>query len=268
MKNVKCTSNLGIMTVTLNRPLRRNAFDAWLITELAEIFSNLATDGSVRAVILTGEGTSFCAGGDLEWMKAAATLTHDENIADAQLLFDMFKAIRDVPVPVVARVFGHCFGGGLGLVAACDIVAAEASTQFCFSEVKWGLVPAIICPFVREKALPTRLREWFLTAKTFDAQEALRGGLINFMGTMSEVETFVDRCTRQIRGSAPEAIRATKKLHQSFSSIDWARARTETTALIAERRTSKEGQDGLACFLGKTKPDWTLGVSGEDEEVR
>jgi methylglutaconyl-CoA hydratase len=262
MKNVKTARTLGIETITLNRPLRRNAFDANLIVELTEAFAAIRDDGAVRAVVLTGEGTSFCAGGDLEWMKSATELTHDENIRDAELLFDMFKTIRDVPVPVIAKVFGHCFGGGLGLIAACDIVAAESATQFCFSEVKWGLVPAVISPFVREKALPGHMREWFLTAKTFDAPEAGRGGLVNFCGTMGEVETFVERTGHQIRESAPGAVAAAKRLHQSFSPVDWTTVRQMTTALIADRRVSKEGQDGLACFLGKTKPDWTLGSKG------
>lgn len=259
MQQLKVTQNNNIRTVSLNRPLRRNAFDARLIEELTEQFLEIGRDKKLRAVVLTGEGTSFCSGGDLEWMKAAVTLSREDNLRDAERMFDMFKAIRDVPVPVIGRVFGHCFGGGLGLIAACDVVAAESVTQFCFSEVKWGLAPAVISPFVTERAAPHILREWFLTAKVFDASEARAGGLVNLTGTMAEVDAYVERTLRLFREAAPGASAATKRLHQDSYQIDWDLARQTTTRLIADRRTSDEGQAGLNCFLNKTKPDWTLG---------
>ena len=267
MQNLKITQSNGVRTVSLNRPLRRNAFEPILIKELKAQFQEIAEQRNVRAVVLTGEGTSFCSGGDLEWMKAAGQLTRDENVRDAECLFDMFKAIRDVPVPVIARVFGHCFGGGLGLVAACDLVAAEATTQFCFSEVKWGLAPSVISPFVAEKAAPHMLREWFITAKVFDAAEAMRGGLVHFAGKLGDVDDYIERTLRLFREAAPHAIAATKELHQKSSGIDWDYMRTYTTELIADRRMSEEGQTGLAAFLDKSKPKWTLGAAGAANKI-
>ena len=267
MQNLKITQSNGVRTVSLNRPLRRNAFEPILIRELKDQFREIAEQRTVRAVVLTGEGTSFCSGGDLEWMKAAGQLTRDENVRDAECLFDMFKAIRDVPVPVIGRVFGHCFGGGLGLVAACDLVAAEATTQFCFSEVKWGLAPSVISPFVAERASPHMLREWFITAKVFDAAEATRGGLVHFSGKLGDVDDYIERTLRLFREAAPEAIAATKQLHQKSSGIDWDYMRTYTTELIAERRMSDEGQMGLAAFLDKAKPNWTRGPAGAANKI-
>ncbi|NJL25383.1 MAG: hypothetical protein HC902_09545 [Calothrix sp. SM1_5_4] len=158
--------------ISLNRPDKRNAFHPEMINELTAAFTEAAKEKTVRAVLLTGEGKSFCSGGDLEWMRSMAAYSLKENLRDAGELYDMYWAIRDCPVPVVGKVFGHCFGGGAGLTAVCDIVAADASTQFCFSEVKWGLVPAVISPFVTERAGAARVREWFVTAKVFTAADA------------------------------------------------------------------------------------------------
>ena len=261
MQNVRISTDNGIRTISINRPLRRNAFDAELIEDLTDAFRPVSADDSLRAVILTAEGTTFCSGGDLAWMKAASKLSREENLRDAEKLFDMFKTIRDVNKPVIGQVFGHCFGGGVGLVAACDLVAAEGGTQFCFSEVKWGLVPAVISPFIVEKAAPHLVREWFLTAKVFGAQEAAHGGLVNFVGSMTEVETYVAKNAALFREAAPRAVAATKRLHQDCAGIDWAEKRRLTTELIADRRTSPDGQYGLECFLNKSKPDWMRGPS-------
>ncbi|MGE0526775.1 MAG: enoyl-CoA hydratase-related protein, partial [Bdellovibrionales bacterium] len=220
MQFIRRTQSQGVLTISLNRPERRNAFHAGMIREITRAFDDAAKEKSVRAVLLTGEGKSFCSGGDLEWMKSMADFTLEENLADADELFGMYWAARTCPVPVVGRVFGHAFGGGAGLVAVCDIVAAEVSTQFSFSEVKWGLVPAVISPFVVERANPPQVREWFLTARVFTAMEALSGGLIHFTGTLSEVDSYLERTFQALTGAAPEAARATKKLHQSYSTID------------------------------------------------
>lgn len=262
MKFLKITSHLNIVTVSLNRPEKRNAFHPGMIKELTTVFKNMAKDKKVRAVVLTGEGQSFCSGGDLEWMKSMAKYSAKENLKDAVELFEMYWAIRSCPVPVIGKVFGHCFGGGAGLVGVCDIVAAEVDTQFCFSEVKWGLVPAVIGPFVVEKAAAQSIREWFLTAKVFRAPEARAGALINFCGTNSEVEFFLEETLKAIHQAGPEAVRETKKTHQAYSTINWKKTKTAVTKLIARRRVSAEGQKGLKAFLEKRTPQWTEGPDG------
>lgn len=267
MQHLKLSQSHGILKVALNRPERRNAFFPEMIGEILKTFKDLKKDKTVRAVVLTGEGKSFCSGGDLEWMKSMARYTLKQNIKDAEELYAMYWAIRSCPVPVIGRVFGHCFGGGAGLTAVCDIVAAEESTQFCFSEVKWGLVPAVISPFVSERAAPAKVREWFLTAKVFDASEALSGGLINFVGSLADVDAFVEKTVDLIQGAAPEAVRETKKLHQSYSTISWKKVEPTVTKLIAKRRVSDEGQKGLQAFLEKREPRWSESPYGAPAKI-
>jgi methylglutaconyl-CoA hydratase len=267
MQHLKLSQSHGILKVALNRPERRNAFFPEMIGEISKTFKDLKKDKTVRAVVLTGEGKSFCSGGDLEWMKSMAGYTLKQNIRDAEELYAMYWAIRSCPVPVIGRVFGHCFGGGAGLTAVCDIVAAEDSTQFCFSEVKWGLVPAVISPFVSERATPAKVREWFLTAKVFQASEALSGGLINFAGSLADVDAFVEKTVDLIQGAAPEAVRETKKLHQSYSTISWKKVEPTVTKLIAKRRVSEEGQKGLQAFLEKREPRWSESPYGAPAKI-
>ncbi|MBX3020204.1 MAG: enoyl-CoA hydratase/isomerase family protein [Bdellovibrionales bacterium] len=257
MSLLKVTQNLGVRTISLNRPEKRNAFFPEMIQEITKAFKVAAKEKTVRAILLTGEGQSFCSGGDLEWMKSMADYTLKQNVKDAEELFEMYWTIRNTPVPVIGKVFGHAFGGGAGLAAVCDVVAAEEKTQVCFSEVKWGLVPAVISPFVSERAHPAKVREWFTTAKVFNASEALQGGLINFSGSIDQVDGFIEETLKLWMAAAPEALRETKKLHQSYSPINWKQARPKVTKLIAARRVSKEGQKGLKAFLEKRSPKWS-----------
>lgn len=254
MNHIKITQSRGVRTIALNRPEKRNAFFPPMIVEITKAFREAGKEKSVRAVLLTGEGASFCAGGDLEWMKSTVDFTLKRNVRDAEDLFEMFWAIRSTPVPVVGRIFGHAFGGGAGLAAVCDLVAAESGTSFCFSEVKWGLVPAVISPFVVERAAPSKVREWFLTAKVFDAKEAMEAGLAQFVGTRSELDAYLEQRLGEIAAAGPEAVRATKALHQSYSGINWKSARSKVVKLIASRRVSVEGQTGLKAFLEKKTP--------------
>lgn len=267
MKHLRVTSNQNIVTVSLNRPERRNAFHPEMIAEITDTFADVTKSKDLRAVVLTGEGESFCSGGDLEWMKSMAKFSLKENLQDANDLFDMFYAIRSCPVPVIGKVFGHCFGGGAGLVAVCDIVAAELKTQFCFSEVKWGLVPAVISPFVVERASAASVREWFTTAKVFLADEAMAGGLINFSGNISDVDAYMEHTLKLILGAAPGAVRETKALHQSYSQINWKMSRERVTKVIAERRVSPEGQKGLQAFLNKQTPVWSESAHGAPAKI-
>lgn len=267
MKQLKITQNQNVVTVALNRPEKRNAFQPEMIGEITKFFKSLQKDKKVRAVLLTGEGESFCSGGDLEWMKSMAKYSKKENLKDANDLFEMFWLIRNCPVPVIGKVCGHAFGGGAGLTAVCDIVAAEQKTQFCFSEVKWGLVPAVISPFVVERVRPTYIREWFLTARVFLANEAVMAGLANFEGNQADVDDYIEQTLGFILAAAPEAVRATKALHQSYSRIDWKKMRPQVTKLIAQRRASEEGQLGLQAFLLKQSPKWSQPPYGAPAKI-
>jgi methylglutaconyl-CoA hydratase len=227
-----------VLRVTLARPERRNAFDAVLIAELTAAFGET---GDARAVVLAGEGASFCAGADLGWMQASAELSVEENVEDALTLRRMLDAIDGCPAPVVCRVHGHALGGGCGLVACADVAIADPDAAFAFAEVKIGLVPAVISPFVFAKIGPSAARRYFVTGERFDAATALRIGLVHELA--DGLDAAVERVVGELLTAAPEAARAAKRLARA------ALADEETARLIAERRASAEGQEGLRAFL-------------------
>src|SRR6266850_2521270 len=229
------------------RPERRNAFDASLISELTEAFSDA---GDARAVLLSGDGASFSAGADVEWMRSSAELSHDENVADALRLRAMLDAIDGCPAPVVARVQGHALGGGCGLVACCDVVVAEPAAVFAFSEVKLGIVPAVISPFALAKIGPSAARRWFVTGERFTADVALRIGLIHEVA--DDLDAGVDAVLAELLSAAPEAARAAKELARGALTAE------ETARRIATHRTGEEGQEGLRAFLEKRAASWRL----------
>lgn len=233
------------LRVTMARPERRNAFDAALIAELTEAFADV---GDARAVVLAGEGASFSAGADVDWMRSSADLSYEDNVEDAMRLRRMLEAIDSCPAPVVARVQGHALGGGCGLVACADVVIAEDDAIFAFSEVKLGIVPAVISPFALAKIGSGPARRWFVTGERFDAWTAL------WMGLVHEVTVDLDRAVEdvlgEIAGAGPEAARAAKTVARAPLPAE------ETARLIAERRTSAEGQEGLHAFLEKRRPAW------------
>ncbi len=234
-----------VLRVTLARPETRNAFDASLITELAEAFVDV---GTPRAVILAGDGPSFCAGADVEWMRASAGLGVEENVADANALRRMFEAIDGCPAPVVAVVQGHALGGGIGLVACSDVVLAEPRAVFAFSEVKLGIVPAVISPFALRKIGESAARRYFVTGERFDSATALRIGLVHEVS--DDLEVALERVLGELRTAGPRAARHAKRL--VLERPDGA----ETARRIAERRTSEEGQEGLRAFLERRRPAW------------
>ncbi|MDX6511165.1 MAG: methylglutaconyl-CoA hydratase [Gaiellaceae bacterium] len=234
-----------VLRVTLARPDVRNAFDAALIAELAEAFVDV---GRTRAVVLAGEGTSFSAGADVDWMRASVDLSFEENVADANALRHMLEAIDRCPAPVVARVQGHALGGGAGLVACADVAVAAPDAQFAFSEVKLGIIPAVISPFALAKIGPSAARRYFLTGERFDAETALRIGLVHEVA--DDLDAAVERIVGELLSAGPKAVRAAKKL--VLERPDGP----ETARWIAERRTSEEGQEGLHAFLEKRKPSW------------
>jgi methylglutaconyl-CoA hydratase len=233
-----------VLRVTLARPERRNAFDAELIAELTEAFADV---GDARAVVLAGEGPSFCAGADIEWQRSAIDLSYDENVGDAMRLYRMCETIDRCPAPVVARVQGFALGGGSGLVACSDVAVAAPDTSFGFSEVKLGIIPAVISPFVLPK-LGAHARRYFLTGERFDADTALRIGLVEEVAP--DLDAAVDRLLAELLSSGPQAAREAKRLIRE-------RPQGEQTAQIAARlRAGDEGQEGLRAFLEHRTASW------------
>jgi methylglutaconyl-CoA hydratase len=234
-----------VLRVTMARPERRNAFDASLIAELTDAFRDV---GSARAVVLAGEGASFSAGADVEWMRSSVELSYEENVADALRLRALLDAIDGCPAPVLAAVQGHALGGGCGLVACCDAVVAAPDAQFAFSEVKLGIVPAVISPFALAKIGPSWARRLFTTGERFEAPLALRIGLIHELA--DDPALGVERIVTEVLTAGPGAARAAKELARGPLTAE------QTAARIAEHRTGAEGQEGLRAFLEKRPPSW------------
>jgi len=234
-----------LLRVTLARPDRRNAFDAGLIAELTEAFADV---GDARAVVLAGDGESFSAGADIEWMRSSVDLSFEENVADAMRLRRLLESIERCPAPVVCRVQGFALAGGCGLVAASDVAVAGTDAVFGFSEVKLGIVPAVISPFALARIGPANARRYFVTGERFGAETGLRIGLVSEVA--AELDEAVDRVVAEIVAAGPEAVRAAKRL--VLERPDGP----ETARLIAERRASAEGQEGLSAFLEKRPPAW------------
>ena len=245
MADLRIERDGSVLRITLARPGRRNAFDAALISELAEAFVDV---GRSRAVVLAGEGPSFSAGADVDWMRSSVDLSFEENVADANALRRMLEAIDGCAVPVVARVHGHALGGGAGLVAAADIAIAARDAVFAFSEVKLGLIPAVISPVALTKIGPAAARRYFVTGERFDAETALRIGLVHEIA--DDLDAAVQRVVDELLSAGPQAARWSKRLVRERPDGP------ETARWIAERRTSDEGQEGLAAFLEKRAPRW------------
>jgi methylglutaconyl-CoA hydratase len=239
-----------ILRVTLARPERRNAFDAELIRELTEAFADV---GDARAVVLAGDGESFCAGADIDWQRAAIDLSYEQNVDDALNLFRMLKAIDSCPAPVVARIQGYCLGGGCGLATCVDIALAAEDATFGFSEVKLGIVPAVISPFVLPRIGDGAARRYFLTGERFDAATALHIGLVHEVS--GDLDGACERVVGELLTSGPEAVRAAKQLVRERPDGD------EASQIAARLRTSEEGQGGLRAFLDKQPAPWRSGSS-------
>ena len=237
MAGLRIDRREDVLHVTLARPERRNAFDAELIAELTRVFADVSDAASV---VLSGEGQSFCAGADIEWQRAAIELSYEDNVDDALKLYRMCETIDRCPAPVVARVHGYALGGGCGLVACSDIAVAATDAVFGFSEVKLGIIPAVISPFVLPK-IGQHARRYFLTGERFDAATAFRIGLVHEIA--DDVDAAVARIVAELRSSAPHAVREAKRLVRN-------RPHAEETAEIAARmRTSEEGQERLRAFF-------------------
>ncbi len=245
-----------IAYVRLNRPDVRNAFNAELIAALGRTFEELGSEPGVRAVVLSGEGTVFCGGADISWMRNSLDLTYDENVADARAMSDMFRAIDNCPKPVIGKVHGAALGGGAGLAAVCDIVLASADAIFGFTEVKLGIIPAVISPFVLAKIGVSNARALFLTGERFDAKRAHHIGLVHEVVVADTLDVCIERVLNEILSAGPEAVAAAKALIPRVRAATYDESRNLTASAIAKQRTTPEGQEGLRAFLERRKASW------------
>jgi methylglutaconyl-CoA hydratase len=247
----------AVARVWLDRPERRNAFNAELIAAISETFAVLAADEALRAVVIAGRGAAFCAGGDLEWMRASGQLPYERNLADAELAAAMFSAVESCPVPVLARVHGAAVGGGTGLACCCDVVLARADARFGFTEVRLGLVPATIAPFALARIGRSQARALFVTGETFGAERAHAIGLVHEVhADDTSLDAAVERALAAIMRGGPEAVRAAKALLVDMRDGDPAPQSRRAAEAIAARRASDEGREGIAAFLERREPRW------------
>lgn len=268
MKWLEISKTKFIWTLQLNRPEVRNAFNPEMIQEITEAFDSIPLE--VRAVNLKGKGSVFCSGADLEWMKSMVNFTLEENKSDSNKLYEMFQAMKNCPAPIVTVVQGAAMGGALGLLACSDVVLAESSTKFCFSEVKLGLAPAVISSFVLRKVNLGMISPLMTSGKIFGVSEAERCGLVHEVGQTETLEERLKGWNQHYLDSAPNAVRETKKLIQNLMDLSLTETKSSkeklliqkemTTDLIAARRVSQEGQEGLKSFLEKRKATWREGL--------
>jgi len=258
---VRTGKNKSVLTIAFNRPDIRNAFNSEMIGELTQVFSTEATETGIRAVVMKGNGSVFCAGGDLNWMKKAAEVNFNENLRDTTSLTRMFQKMNEYPRPLVGAVHGAVIGGGIGLVSVCDIVIATKDTKFGLSEVRLGLVPACIGPFVISKIGASQARRFFLSGERFSAESAREAGLIHeVVADTNQLSERVNEIVSNILASGPKALEAAKEM---ILQLSWPEYRAErkdpvnyVSTILAELRTSPEGQEGIRAFLEKRKPSW------------
>ncbi|MHB1248853.1 MAG: enoyl-CoA hydratase/isomerase family protein [Polaromonas sp.] len=249
-----------VSTVTLNRPEVRNAFNDEVIAELTQAFIQLGQDPRVRAIVLAAEGPAFCAGADLSWMRRMADYSREENLADAAQLAEMLRVIYTCPKPTVARIQGDVYAGGMGLVAACDMAVSVDSANYCLSEVRLGLFPATISPYVIRAMGARAAHRYFLTAERFDAREAHRIGFIHSVVSAEALDARVAELAQALVNAGPAAVKACKRLLQDVAGHDIsAELIARTVQGIADIRASDEGKEGVQSFLQKRKPSWLGG---------
>ncbi len=251
----------GKATVRLNRPDLHNAFNEDMMRALTRAMNAAGEEASARVVVLAAEGKSFCAGADINWMSRMVDYTREENIVDAAVMSHMLHATRECPKPVIARVHGAAFGGGVGLVAACDMAVALPKAIFCLSEVKLGIIPAMISPFVLEK-MGAAARRYALTAERFDAAEARRIGLLSEVADDERaMDVWIESIVSAVKQVGPHAVAECKRVLRDVTDAAWRDVEALTTERIADVRVSAEGQEGLRSFLDKRRPAW----ASEDE---
>jgi methylglutaconyl-CoA hydratase len=259
MSTLDIQRNGAVARVFLNRPDVRNAFNDGVIAELTATFRELGQDTSLRAIVLGGHGKAFCAGADLSWMKAMAGYSWEQNRADAQALADMLWTLYSCPLPVVGRIHGDCYAGGVGLASVCDVLVAAEGVNFCLSEAKLGLLPATIGPYVVKAMGEQAARRWFITAERFSAARAAGFGFVHEVVGAEQLDAKVDEIVAALVANGPQAVKACKRLVQDLASrpIDGA-LRDDTAKRIADIRASDEGREGVRSFLEKRSPAWLL----------
>jgi methylglutaconyl-CoA hydratase len=265
--------NHRVAVIWLAREAVRNAFNEVSIAELTAAFNQFGQDDAVRAIVLAAQGPAFCAGADLDWMRRMSGYSHAENQADAMKLATMLRTIYECPKPVIARVHGDVYAGGVGLVAACDIAVAAIDANFCLSETKLGLIPATVGPYVLRAMTPNAGRRYFLTAEKFTAGEAFRIGLVHDLAPLEELDGRVNEILGALMLTSQNAVAEAKRLVRDLTArpIDDGLV-ADTAQRIADVRTSADGREGVRSFLEKRKPQWVLDyeamAAAEDESVR
>lgn len=256
-RSVTTSVNAGVATITLSQPEIRNAFSDVVIAEITDAFAAVGQRDDVRAVVLAAEGPAFCAGANLNWMRAMADYSRAENLADAGKLAAMLDTIYRCPHPTIARVQGDVYAGGMGLVSACDMAVAVEGAGFCLSEVKIGLIPATIAPYVLRAMGARAGQRYFLTGERFDAAEALRIGFVHQVVPADALDSAVDGLLKHLLSAGPAAVRACKRLVQDVAEREINAALVaDTVERIADIRASAEGKEGVQAFLNKRKPNW------------
>ncbi len=255
------TDSRGVVTVTLNKPQKHNAFDDEILKQLNHIFQSLGKNEEVKVVVLAAEGKSFSAGADVNWMKRIAEYSYEENLADAEVLAKTMQLLNDLPQPTIAKVQGSAYGGAVGLIACCDIVVSAENAEFCLSEVKIGLIPAVISPYVIDAIGARAARRYFISAETFTADEACALGLVSQVCTREGLGPIVDGKISCLLENSPAAIKQAKKLIKNVQAKQMdtpSNIHHQCCEAIAKIRVSEEGQEGLRAFLEKRSPSWKL----------
>lgn len=256
MKTIKVLEENHVLYIELHRPEVRNSFNAEMIAELKNVFTVLETRSDLRLVQITGSGKVFCSGADLEYMKSMAEFSQYENEVDAKHLYDLFAAMAAIEQPVLIAAQGAAFGGALGMLACADYVIATDNLQMCFSEVKLGLVPAVISSFLMRKISAGFLQPLMMSGEVFGSEQALRMGLVHEICLENETSTRLEKVRKNFLQCGPEAVRETKKLLRDLRDLKISEHRQKTAAVIADRRVSSEGQEGLKSFFEKRKASW------------
>lgn len=266
-QTILVTREDSVVHIALNRPQVHNAFNETMVQELRGAFDAVCQDEKTRIVILTGQGKSFCAGADLNWMRKVKDYSYEDNLKESTSLAELMYAIYALPRPTIARVNGAAIGGGAGLMAACDLVIAAQTAKFSLSEVKLGLVPAVISPYVIRRVGESVCREFFLTGERLTAEKALRYGLVNEVVSMEDLDKAVEARVRQLLTSGPNALNTCKEILRKVPGMSFQEAKAYTAEIIASLRVSDEGQEGMSAFLEKRKPRWARGGRGTRGEI-
>ncbi len=245
--------------ITLDRPEVHNAMNDGMLNELVKCFDENRDDPNIRAVVITGRGRSFSAGADLNWMKSMVDYSEEDNIKDSSLLLDLYDTMYYYPKPLIAKVNGHAFGGGVGLMAVCDIVAAVPDAKFAFSEIKLGIIPSVISTYVVKRIGTANMKRLFITGERFDSIYGYEIGLIDMVMQKDELDSEIQKTIQLLDSSAPTAVEEVKNLIRMYNELEYDEYKEFTVKKIAQLRISKEGQAGINAFLKKQKPPWSDG---------